>query len=150
MLLINRTIRNYALFLLSTIIFFGCAAPGHIKEAASKHLSGECLELFLNGTPNQGYQYQAQSPAAGNPVFAVAKLERGGVVCAKADDFWDLPPQNCKGFNCNHPWEEIEAVALARCEVYLKKVEPNSAARCKIYARGNNIVWDKDVQLKLQ
>ena len=142
--------KNSLISILIIFIVSGCAAPGHIKEEAQKVLNGECLEIFLNGTPNQGYQYQAQSPAAGNPVFAFAKLKGGGGVCAKADDLWDLPAQNCKGFNCAHPWEEIEAVALARCEVYLKKIEPDSAARCKIYARGNNIVWDKDVQLKLQ
>jgi len=141
---------NRLLLLLIIFIVSGCAAPGHIKEEAQKVLNGECLEIFLDGTPNQGYQYQAQSPAAGNPVLAVAIVRGNLNVCAKADDLWDLPKHSCKGFNCDLPWEEIEAVALARCEVHLKKVEPNSSARCKIYARGNNIVWDKDVQLKLQ
>ena len=128
----------FLLIILGTV--FGCAAPRATKENASKYLSGTCLELFLNSGLG-GYQLVVNRPLNNEAVFAVATREDGAQKCAAARNMLDI---NTHGLSQEYEGESLyaalEAIAIARCEE-IGKGQPFT--RCRIFARRNDIVWNK-------
>ena len=121
----------------------GCAMTQEIKSKASKHLEGECLELFTTGFE---YGYYLSNSLANSMsgalqpkgVFALAKDPNGRYACAIKN--------NRRGTDSGASWEELEREALVRCEVNRRQFNVN--APCVVFARGLNIVYESDSKTK--
>jgi hypothetical protein len=125
------------LLLLLALLLAGCAAPGAIKEKATSFLKGPCLDLFNKGWPF-GYQHFAHQFRA-RAVFAYADVS-AGTVCGTASQHDVIDPK----------WEFVETLAIARCEEAKKTLNSPNEAPCKIFARNNEIVIDKNEIINLQ
>lgn len=125
-----RTIILTLAILLTT---YGCAAPGHIQDRASRDLSGNCLTLFLNSGVG-GYQYVANA-ITGRAAFALA-VESGRQSCGMATNMsYDVADSLLLSLP---NVDRLEALAIQRCE---QAKGPNFSAPCRTYARNNTIVW---------
>lgn len=114
----------------------GCAAPAHVQKQASEILTGACLAMFLEQGP---YKYQAAANM-GRAAFAVAiDPTSGQMVCGKATNYYGDVADGL--FISLPPMDRLEAVAIKRCE----QIKPSTLkAPCRLYAKGNDIVWGKD------
>jgi len=128
------------LFFLPTIFFmFGCAAPSQVKDKAASILNPPCYEYFTNGSLG-GYQLFAHQFS---PMVALAYAQDfpgGPAVCWGANKHEVLTPT----------WDRVETLAIARCEDAKIKANSTIKAACKIFARNNDIVIDKNESIKLQ
>jgi len=136
-----------SLIALSMLFLTACSPtiPQSNLDAADKYLGPTCKALFLsNGL--RGYQFWSQSALnSKQAVFALAIDPRTGA-------------QSC-GYATNHPndvkenaleittsWEKLDAVAIARCE----SARPAGlTSPCRVFARRNEIVWDKTGKIGL-
>lgn len=137
-----RIMKNYILFLLSTIIFFGCATPSAVKEQAASTLSAECYAIFTDGSLFRYQQLTHQLYA--KVVFTYAQ-DSNGSVCAYASKM-DTPEFN--GTLAEVPWSSVETVALSRCEDRRRSTQVKSP--CEVFARNNDLIWGKKEYIKLQ
>lgn len=123
------------IILIATLLILnGCAAPPEVSAKATLVLKGSCLEMFES-------RFQRFMANIRPPIFAVAN-DSSGQSCGMAsmsdahDQFFTIGTTN-----------KIEAIAIARCEagkpMQLKAV-------CKVFARGNNIVWDQKEKIGLE
>jgi hypothetical protein len=131
------------LFMVPLAIFVvGCSAPAKVREEASTHLSGACLAMFLDNGIGR-YQYVANA-GTGRAAFAFAS-DAGGQACGMATNMAGDVTESA--FFYLPPVERIEAVAIQRCE----KFKPASIkAPCRVFARGNEIVWRKGLSKGLE
>ena len=112
----------------------GCATPPTVKEKASSILKTVCMEMFDGRF--QRFQLNIRPP-----IFALA-VDGDGQACGMAamidaqDSFMTMGTS-----------QKIETIAIARCEA----AKPASVkAPCKVFARGNEIVWDKKLNIGLE
>jgi hypothetical protein len=96
---------------------------------AERYLTGNCLNLFLDSR----FQYIAR--VNGRTAFALAE-NGGSQICGAANNY-DLQD----GYFINlPPIDRLEAIAIKRCEA----AKPAGFdAPCRIFARGQEIVWKK-------
>lgn len=114
-----------------------CAAPQRVKEEAGRSLNGPCLALFLNGSLG-GYQHVVHE-IAGKAVFALSVDEKTAhQKCGITRSNVDVGQQAFGLCGNAVSWEQLEAIAIARCEGSGIDGPP-----CRIYARNNEIVWNK-------
>ena len=128
-------------YLALSILMAGCATPHNIKERSSALLGPRCLSIFTNESYLQ-YQHVAQAPLNPRPpVFAFAK-DSGGEACG-----WAAPRDAQDEVFSFGTTSKIEAIAIARCE----SAKPAGIkAPCKVFARGNEIVWDQKQSIGLE
>jgi hypothetical protein len=120
----------------------GCAASQQVKDEASRHLRGNCLEMFLaNGVGK--YQYVANSPT-GRVAFALASDENGQSCGMATNMAWDTTESVL--FSMPNV-DRMEALAIQRCE---QKKPSSIKAVCRTFARGNEIVWGKSLNKGMQ
>jgi hypothetical protein len=122
----------------------GCAAPASVQEAAGTVLHGDCKALFLNGAPGS-YQHVAHQ-ISGKAVFALGiDSKTGSERCGMGRSNVDVGSQAFGLAGNAVSWEQLESIALARCEASGKGDTP-----CRVFARNNNIVWNqaKEVEFK--
>lgn len=121
--------------LLLVVFVSGCSAPTKVKDEASRYLQGPCLSMFLDSGVGR-YQYVSQA-ATGRAAFALAS-DQGGQACGMATNMaFDVTESS---FFYLPAVERIEAVAIYRCE---KSKAPSVKAPCRVFARGNEIVWNR-------
>ena len=127
---------NKLLIICAIVLISGCAAPPEIQQEATRYLSKQCLDIFLSSN----YQYVAR--VNGRAAFALA--EQGSYqVCGAANNH-DIQD----GLLINlPPIDRLEALAIQRCEA-AKPV--NFTAPCKLFARGQEIVWKKSMDSGLK
>jgi len=125
---------------LTSVFIFGCTAPQITKDEASKILVGSCLDLYLNGSSG-AYQHVVNRPFNNQAVFALATHKDGRQKCAMGRNMQDINTFGLTGdFKGENLYAALETLAIARCEA----LNPGEAfSRCKIFARQNNIIWDK-------
>lgn len=125
----------YRFFFLIIVVICGCSAPQKVRDEASTHLKGKCLEMFLDSSVGK-YQYVANSPT-GKVAFAYAS-DSGGFSCGMATNMaWDTTDNLL--FSMPNV-DKMEALAIQRCE----QQKPKSVkTMCRTFARGNDIVWGK-------
>ena len=131
----------------------GCAAPEAVRKEASLTLNGTCKELFLSSDMH-AYQNNVQfglSPLSGNFLehacsFSLSIADNGNQVCG-----WACSGEVWAGKECNagcwneHTSAEIDALAMGGCEKMRQQSQGSTPTNnsCKIYARDNNIIWNK-------
>lgn len=129
-------------FSLVILLLWSCSASLAVKEKAQQTLNGVCYELFTESGLNS-YQICA-NPI--NPMvklrcaFALSLEKDGSQFCGKATGLELNDPYCLK--DCHPTWEQIEALALARCEAEKKSRNITNTNSCKIYARNNEIIWN--------
>lgn len=131
----------FILFFLTLII--GCAAPSHVKEKAATILGPRCYAYFTSTDFISGYQRHAQ--------------HHGQVALAYAQDY-PGGPEACEGailgalqdgyLSYTTTMEDTKNQAIAGCEK--NKINTGIKAPCKIFSIGNDIVWEKSEDIKLQ
>ncbi len=138
-------IRRSAFFLISIFLIIGCAAPGHIKEKSATILGPHCYAYFTSSDFIAGYQRHAQTH--GKVALAFAQDFPGGPeVCEGAS-----MTQLTDGYLTNKTtMEDVKNAAIAGCEKNKIDHKINVKTPCKIFAVGNEIVWDKSEDIKLQ
>jgi len=131
----------------------GCSAPEVVRKEASLTLSGVCKKMFLAGFHPFEYQYMSEQIGWSQDhgcsfALSIDKDDRLKQACGWASIF---------DANAGHRAtpEEVDAVALTRCEgMREKKYKNNTWAAstestainglsCEIFARDNNIIWQK-------
>ena len=123
------------LVLLSISSISGCAAPTATRVQAAGVLRGECLKLFTDGSLGS-YQHVTHQ-LMGKVVFALGvDPDTGTQRCGIGRSYMDAG-QRVAGFGSPATWEQLEAVAIARCEA-----SATSRAPCRVFARNNEIVWN--------
>ena len=123
--------------LLSLSAVTGCAAPARVQQEAGLVLKGQCKDLFLNGSLG-GYQHVVHE-IAGKAVFALGVDERTGQQrCGIGRSNVDVGSQAFGLSGNSVSWEQLESIAIARCES-----SGRSGSPCKVFARNNDIVWNK-------
>ena len=147
------------IILLITFVFLsGCvSAPKNAQDITKKTFMGNspCAAMFLNNGLGRTYQRMNMFTEPGKPTgcgdvsvtsFALAK-DINGEVCGWSDrmDIMDAKGKSilasCKGA---YTQEELDAHAIGKCEVTKIELKSLVQAPCKIYARGNSIVWEKE------
>jgi hypothetical protein len=125
-------------------LFAGCTAPPLVKEQAAQILKGQCLDLFLNGSLG-GYQHVVHE-IAGKAVFALGIDDKTGRQrCGIGRSNVDVG-QQALGLSGNAvSWEQLESIAIARCEASV-----SSGLPCKVFARNNDIVWNATPSVKFK
>lgn len=123
-------------------ILSACATPQHIKEQAASILSPACYATFTDGSLLRYQQLTHQLNA--KVVFAYA-TDENGYVCAYASKVEAPEIHDLVG---EVPWSSVETIALSKCEAL--RVTTKVKSSCKVFARNNDIVWDKKVDIKLQ
>jgi hypothetical protein len=114
-----------------------CAAPQATQQEAQRSLRGPCLNLFLNSSFG-GYQHVV-AQFGGKAVFAVAEDKRTGAQkCGVGRSNSDLGSQSWGLAGNEVSWEQLEALAIARCEA-----QKGITESCVVFARNNEIVWKK-------
>ena len=135
-------LKKELLISLFATILSACATPQHIKEQAASVLSPACYATFTDGSPFRYQQLTHQFNA--KVVFAYA-TDENGYVCAYASKM-DTPAFN--SITEEITWGAVETIALSKCED--KRITTKVKSSCKVFARNNDIVWDKKVDIKLQ
>ncbi len=126
----------------AVLLLAGCAASQQVREEATRHLRGHCLEMFLASGVGQ-YQYVANSPT-GRVAFALAS-DSNGQSCGMATNmYWDTTESVL--FSMPNV-DRMEALAIQRCE---QKKSAAIKAPCRTFARGNEIVWGKALNKGMQ
>jgi len=126
----------------------GCAAPEAVRKEASLTLNGTCKELFLDSS-GRAYQHMSQSLTISQEhgcSFALSIADNGNQVCG-----WSCSLDVWEGKECNagcwneHTSAEIDALAMGGCEKMRQQSQGSTPTNnsCKIYARDNNIIWNK-------
>lgn len=137
---------KYLLFLIGAIFLVsGCAAPSQVREKAATILGPHCYAYFTSTDIIAGYQRHAQTH--GKLALAYAQDYPGGPeVCEGAS-----MTQLTDGYFTNKTtMEDVKNAAIANCEKNKINYNINVKAPCKIFAEGNEIVWDKSEDIKLQ
>jgi len=144
--------------LMMSIFLMGCVTASKEVQDMSKELlfvgDDICQKLFIGGGP-YSYQHFAMFNDGGDESmcgdvsaisFAFAK-DANGVACAWSS-FQNLLDAKAKGVfsSCKGAYtqEELDAHAIGRCEATKIELKSGVQAACKIYARGNLIVWEKE------
>jgi hypothetical protein len=141
--------RHNLIFLFFLTLVIGCAAPAHIKEKAASILGPHCYAAFTN-TDYFGYQsYVRHAEVLGAPsatvALAYAQDNPGGPEACGISIVNELQD----GYLTSSITEEdFKNHAIAKCEK--NKLNTSIKAACKIFALGNNIVWEKSEEIKLQ
>jgi hypothetical protein len=135
-------LKNVMLLSMFVIILSACATPQHIKEQAANILSPACYATFTDGSLLRYQQLTHQINA--KVVFAYA-TDENGYVCAYASKVEAPEVHDLVG---EVPWSSVETIALSKCED--KRRTTNVKSSCKVFARNNDILWDKKVDIKLQ
>ena len=121
----------------------GCSTPNHVKEEAERILKGECLNLFLNSSVGNGYQYVANF-ATGRAAFALA-VDGNNQACGMATNMhWDTTDSIL--FSTPN-LDRMEAIAINRCE---KNKPANLQSSCRTFAKNNDIIWQKTIESGLK
>lgn len=130
----------FILFFLSLML--GCAAPTQVREKAATILGPNCYAGFTNSAWD-GYQRNAQDH--GLVALAFAQDSPGGPEACEVASLLQLTD----GYLTNKTtMEDVKNAAIAGCEK--NKLNTGIKAPCKIFAIGNDIVWDKSEDIKLQ
>ena len=125
-----------------SLLLIGCAASQQVRNEASKHLYGQCLEMFLaNGVGK--YQYVANSPT-GRVAFALASNGKNQACGMATNMHWDTTENIL--FSMPNV-DRLEALAIQRCE---KTKNSEIKTPCRTFARGNDIVWGKALKRGLE
>ncbi len=118
-----------------------CAAPQATQQQVQNLLRGQCKDLFLN-TSLGSYQHVV-GQISGKAVFAVAEDKRTGAQkCGMGRSNVDVGSQAWGLAGNAVSWEQLESIAIARCEAIRGVSEP-----CMIFARNNEIVWKQKVNV---
>lgn len=128
--------------LLAIFLLTGCAASQQVREEATRHLRGQCLEMFLASGVGQ-YQYVANSPT-GRVAFALASDENGQSCGMATNMAWDTTESVL--FSMPNV-DRMEALAIQRCE---QRKSSSIKAPCRTFARGSEIVWGKALNKGMQ
>jgi|688.fasta_scaffold1014269_1 hypothetical protein len=135
-------IRRSAFFLISIFLIIGCTAPLLVREKAATVLGPHCYAFFTNSAWD-GYQRNAQHH--GKLALAYAQDYPGGPEACEGASLLQLTD----GYLTNKTtMEDVKNAAIAGCEK--NKLNTGIKAPCKIFAIGNEIVWDKSEDIKLQ
>jgi hypothetical protein len=129
------------MFLFATILG-ACATPQHIKEQAANVLSPSCYATFTDGSL---FRYQQLTHQFNAKVVFVYATDENGYVCAYASKAEAPEVHDLVG---EVPWSSVETIALSKCEDLRRTTKVKSS--CKVFARNNDILWDKKVDIKLQ
>jgi len=125
--------------------------PPDVKSKAQSILGdGKCFLIFTDDRL-QHYQHIAQRARA---VFALAK-DQTGQACGWASTRWgdvsdykvDLA-KPASVFRNTTTDEKLEAVAIARCES--ARQDTSIKSPCRIFARGNEVVWDNSPKISME
>jgi hypothetical protein len=127
------------IFLILFVCLTGCSASLAVKEKAQQTLNGECYELF---TKSGIGTYQQCSNALANVrcAFALSIEKNNSQFCGYATRM-ELNDGLCLK-DCTATWEQIEALALTRCEAMKKSHNSTNTNACKVFARNNEIIWN--------
>jgi len=136
----------FILFFLSLML--GCAAPLHIREKAATVLGPRCYAAFTN-TDYFGYQSYVKHAEVLNSsatvALAYAQDNSGGPEACGISIINELQD----GYvTSTITTEDFKNHAIAKCEK--NKQNTGIKAPCKIFALGNDIVWEKSEDIKLQ
>lgn len=123
--------------ILIVLLIAGCAAPQVTQSQVQSLLTGQCKDLFLN-TSLGSYQHVV-TQISGKAVFALAEDKKTGLQkCAMGRSNVDVGSQAWGLAGNAVTWEQLESIAIARCESIKSINEP-----CLIFAKNNEIVWKK-------
>lgn len=117
------------------LLLSSCVASQHVKDQATRYLSGDCLALFLDSGLG-GYQYVANAPT-GRAAFALAS-DPNGQSCGMATNMHYDIAENL--FLSLPNVDRVEALAIQRCE---QRKSTSINAPCRTFARNNEVVWRK-------
>ncbi len=122
-------------------ILSGCAAPAAVQQQASTVLIGSCKELFLSSSFG-GYQHVA-AQIGGKAVFALAIDEASKTqACGVGRSNTDAGRMTFGLAGSGVSWEQLEAIAIARCET-----NKRFSAPCTVFAKNNEIVWKQGAKV---
>lgn len=123
-------------------VLTGCATPPDVKSKAQSILGdGKCFLIFTDDGLHR-YQHVAQMARA---VFALAK-DQAGQACGWASNRWGDVND---GVLISLPnYEKLETVAIARCEAAKQGTSVKSP--CRIFARGNEVVWGNSAKIGME
>lgn len=135
--------KSISTFLFIVFILVGCAAPTQVREKAATILGPHCYAYFTDTDVLLGYQRHAQTH--GKLALAYAQDYPGGPEACEGASMTQLTD----GYLTNKTtMEDVKNAAIAGCEK--NKLNTGIKAPCKIFAVGNEIVWDKSEDIKLQ
>jgi hypothetical protein len=124
-----------------SLLVVACAAPQATQQQVQNLLRGQCKDLFLN-TSLGSYQHVV-GQISGKAVFAVAEdKQTGAQKCGMARSNVDVGSQAWGLAGNAVSWEQLEAIAITRCES-IRGVSES----CMIFAKNNEIVWKKKVNV---
>ena len=119
----------------------GCAAPEAVRKEASLTLIGDCKKIFLDGSVGH-YQYISQAVDKSTS-FALAIGSNGNQVCGWSSWKALREARGCEFFcEDDYTHEELDTLAIVSCEQARKGTGIKKG--CKVYARGNEIIWGKE------
>ena len=141
---------NRLLLLLIIFIVTGCASmSSETSQKASSILKGNCAQYFFSGTYSQANQLtenitMAYADDGSNYACGFAAIHEVN------DDNWIASKEKSS-------WPRAETLAISRCEnpqrggvaeIYRMhhgyRSSSNINARCRIFARNYEIIWDKE------
>jgi hypothetical protein len=140
-------------FLLISLVMsiVGCAtAPIESRNQASRYLSGQCLQTFLNsagGGFDGHYGVYLSQPLNKlmNPLglgpkgyFAVAIAANGSNACG-----WKT---NMAGSDAGLSYERLAEEALAKCDV--SRRQKSISEPCKLFAKDMDVIYEKNTPVK--
>lgn len=135
-------LKKAVLMSLFAAILSACATPQHIKEQAANVLSPACYATFTDGSL---LHYQQLTHQFNAKVVFVYATDENGYVCAYATKFEAPEAHDLVG---EIPWSSVETIALSKCEAL--RITTKVKSSCRVFARNNDILWDKKVDIKLQ
>jgi len=139
---IGDVMRLYLICSLLILTLFGCAAPTQVREKAATILGPHCYAYF---TSSDFFGYQRHAQTHGKLAMAYAQDYPGGPEACEGASL----SQITDGYLTNKTtMEDVKNAAIAGCEK--NKLNTGIKAPCKIFAVGNEIVWDKSEDIKLQ
>ena len=125
----------YIFSIVMVLVVAGCAAPQNTQVQIQSLLRGPCKDLFLNSSLGSYQHVVAQ--ISGKAVFALAEDKVSGAQkCAMGRSNVDVGSQAWGLAGNAVSWEQLESIAIARCEAIKSINEP-----CLIFARNNEIIW---------
>jgi len=132
-----RRIGN-ALLPLIGMVAGGCATapPDELVREAAALLTSSCLNRLLSAH----YQRSAQ---LGRVIFALSDDGRGNQACAY--QIFDPNVVRGEGLLKIASYEQLELLALSKCE----QIKPIGAPACRIFARDNEIIWNRSAKSTL-
>lgn len=109
-------------------------------EQAKSILPDKCKDLFFDPSSNS---YQSTSSMFWfKTVFALSVNDDGAYSCA-----WEDEGKITDGYFVSTPsWQQVEALALTKCDEKKGIYSGNPKAPCRVFARNKNIIWNANIE----